>query len=75
MNNKLYWMGIRESEICYVKGFFEDSIIFFGNKQKGIKPLNQAINKNLNHNDKKNDAIMTAYQRVVRCLFLGWFPW
>ncbi len=74
MNNKLYWMGIRESEVCYVKGFFEDSIIFFGNKQKGIKPLNQAINKNLNHNDEKNDAIMAAYRKSQMSNILAKYP-
>ena len=74
MNNKLYWIGIRESEVYYVKGFFEDSITFFGNKQSGVKPFNQSINKNLNHNDEKNDAIMTAYQKLQMGNILAKYP-
>ena len=60
-----YWIGMRESEIYYVKNFFIDSITVFGEKKANdlIQPLNQFLKKNLDHNDEKNDKTITSYQR------------
>lgn len=60
-----YWIGMRESEICYVKNFFIDSITVFGEEKPNnlIQPLNQFIKKNLDHNNEKNDEIITSWQR------------
>lgn len=60
-----YWIGMRESEICYVKNFFIDSITVFGEEKTNnlIQPLNQFLKKNLDHNDEKNDKTITSYQR------------
>ena len=49
MDFNKYWIGIRDSEVKFVKNFFKDSITIFGSKKENnqIQPLNLAIFKNL----------------------------
>ena len=64
MYNNKYWIGIRKSEIEYDNNFFKDSIVVFGKKDDNtIKSLNYSLKKNLDHNDAKNDEVITNYQK------------
>ena len=64
MYNK-YWIGIRKSEIEYDNDFFKDSIVVFGKKDDNtIRALNYVLKRNLDHNDSKNDKIITTYQKT-----------
>ena len=65
MDSNKYWIGIRDSEVKFVKNFFKDSITIFGSKKGNnqIQPLNLAIFKNLDHNNVKNDKTIIDYQK------------
>ena len=61
--DNIYYIGVRESEVSYVKNFFTDYIVIFGKaKEKGlIQPLNQLLLKNIDHNNVANDDLTADY--------------
>lgn len=65
MDNLIYWVGVRESEIKYSMKNFQDSIVLLGSKKEDgkIQPLNVATRKNFDHNAQKNDIILTNFQK------------